>query len=201
MIGREGKAAVDPARDAEYTRELGERIVEALGRETVVMSTHVVAACAFQRLRRAVGKGDLFTVLRHRQDVTVARADLAEDVDVMIERLTALESRGEIALAPTLKSKRGDAILDDALRAFAGYHTNEVLAPRGSELVLHDTRLLFYYQNRLAAHGLAYDAIAPKGMPAAVLRTPAAAASSVRPPTPTGETAKEGAAAAVPVPS
>jgi len=53
-------------------------------------------------------------------------------------------------------------VLDDALRAFAGYHTQEVLAPRGSELVLRDTRLLFYYQNRLAAHGLAFDAIAPQ---------------------------------------
>ena len=49
-----------------------------------------------------------------------------------------------------------------ALRAFAGYHTNEVLAPRGQDLVLGDTRLLFYYQNRLAAHGLAIDVIAPK---------------------------------------
>jgi glycerol-3-phosphate O-acyltransferase len=55
-------------------------------------------------------------------------------------------------------------VVDDALRAFAGYHTQEVLAPRGGELVLRDTRLLFYYQNRLAAHGLAYDAIAPKGV-------------------------------------
>jgi glycerol-3-phosphate O-acyltransferase len=58
--------------------------------------------------------------------------------------------------------------VDEALRAFAGYHTNPVLSPRGSELVLSDTRLLFYYQNRLAAHGLAYDAIAPKGTAAAV---------------------------------
>jgi glycerol-3-phosphate O-acyltransferase len=54
-----------------------------------------------------------------------------------------------------------------------------VLSPRGSELVLTDTRLLFYYQNRLAAHGLAYDAIAPKGAavpaaPIAKVRTEAA---------------------------
>jgi glycerol-3-phosphate O-acyltransferase len=164
VIGRDGKAAVDPVRDAEYTRELGERIVDAYKRDTVVMATHAVAACAFERLRRAVGKADLFTVLRHRDDVTVPRSELAEDVDVLVERLTALESRGEIVLSPTLKGgKRGDAIVDDALRAFAGYHTNEVLARRGGELVLRDTRLLFYYQNRLAAHGLAFDAIAPPG--------------------------------------
>jgi glycerol-3-phosphate O-acyltransferase len=171
VVGREGKFALDAVRDAEYTRELGERIVDAYKRDTVVMSTHVVAAAAFERLRRAVGKADLFTVLRHRDDVTVPRAELAEDVDVLVERLAALEGRGEIHLSPTVKGKRGDAILDDALRAFAGYHTDEVLAPRGAELVLRDTRLLFYYQNRLAAHGLAFDAIAPPGSRPVQLRT------------------------------
>jgi glycerol-3-phosphate O-acyltransferase len=164
VMGRDGRPGMDSARDAEYTRELGDRIVDAYKRDTVVMATHIVAACAFERLRRAVGKADLFAVLRHRDDVAVSRAELAEDVDVMLARIAVLEDQGEIVVAPTLKGKRGDALVDDALRAFAGYHTQEVLAPRGSELVLRDTRLLFYYQNRLAAHGLAFDAIAPKGM-------------------------------------
>jgi glycerol-3-phosphate O-acyltransferase len=161
--GRDGKPAFDAARDGEYTRELGERIVESFKHDTVVMATHVVAACAFERLRRAVGIADLFAVLRHRDDVTVSRSELAEDVDVMLSRVAVLEDAGEIAVAPNLKGRRGDEAVEDALRAFAGYHTQEVLAPRGAELVLRDTRLLFYYQNRLAAHGLAYDAIAPKG--------------------------------------
>lgn len=163
VIGRDGKPALDSVRDAEYTRELGEKIVDAYKRDTVIMATHAVAAAAFERLRRAVGKGDIFTVLRRRDDVTVSRAELAEDVDVLLDRLHVLESRGEIVVSPTMKGKKGDAIVDDALRAFAGYHTNEVLAPRGSELVLRDTTLLFYYQNRLAAHGLSFDAIAPAG--------------------------------------
>ncbi len=189
VIGREGKPVLDSARDAEYTRELGERITEAYKRDTVVMSTHVVAAAAFERLRRAVGKADLFTVLRHRDDVTIPRAELAEDVDVLVERVTAMEARGEISLSPTMRGKRGDAIVDDALRAFAGYHTNEVLAPRGAELVLRDTRLLFYYQNRLAAHGLAFDAIAPAGARPAHLRArPASAERTAEPRNPSTRT-------------
>jgi len=168
IVGRDGTPAMDHVRDAEYTRELGEHIVDAFKRDTVVMATHIVATAAFERLRRAVGKADLFTIIGHRDDVSVPRAELAEDVDVLLERIAALEDRNEIATAPNLRGKKGDAIVDDALRAFAGYHTTEVLAPRGAELVLRDPRLLFYYQNRLAAHGLAFDAIAPKGMPAAV---------------------------------
>ena len=175
VMGRDGKAATDHVRDSEYTRELGERIVESFKRDTVVMSTHLVAACAFERLRRAVGSVDLFSVLRHRDDVAVSRSELAEDVDVLLDRVRALEADGGIVLAPALKDKRGPEVVDDALRAFAGYHTQEVLAPRGSELVLRDTSLLFYYQNRLAAHGLAFDAIAPSlksGGPAPKPRPP-----------------------------
>jgi glycerol-3-phosphate O-acyltransferase len=179
VTGRDGKAAMDPVRDAEYTRELGDRIVDSFKRDTVVMPTHIVAACAFERLRRAVGKADLFAVLRHRDDVAVSRAELAEDVDVMVARLGVLEDRGEIVTAPTLRGKRGDQLVDDALRAFAGYHTHEVLAPRGAELVLRDTRLIFYYQNRLAAHGLAFDALAPKGASAAQKPRPPMAPVSV----------------------
>src|SRR4029079_2948037 len=133
VIGRDGKPAMDSVRDAEYTRELGDKIVDAFRRDTVVMATHIVAACAFERLRRAVGKADLFAVLRHRDDVAVPRAELAQDVDVMLARVSVLEDQGEIAIAPNLRGKRGDAIVEDALRAFAGYHTQEVLAPRGSE--------------------------------------------------------------------
>src|SRR4051812_2494803 len=154
IIGRDGKPVPDHVRDMEYTRELGERIAEAFKRDTVVMSTHLVATCAFERLRRAVGKADLFTVLRHREAVSVPRAELADDIEALLRRVTALEDKGEIVIAPAVKGKKADAILSDALRAFAGYHTSEVLAPRGSELVLEDPKLLFYSQNRLAAHGL-----------------------------------------------
>jgi glycerol-3-phosphate O-acyltransferase len=74
-----------------------------------------------------------------------------------------MEAKNGLVLAHSLKRADGASVLDQALRAFAGYHTHEVLAPRGADLVLHDTRLLFYYQNRLAAHGLAFDAIGPDG--------------------------------------
>ncbi|MCL2723129.1 MAG: 1-acyl-sn-glycerol-3-phosphate acyltransferase [Polyangiaceae bacterium] len=162
VLGRDGTPAFDPARDAEYTRELGEQIVRAYARDTVVMATHVVAACAFARLRRAVSDTDLFAILRYRDDVAVHRSELAEDIDGMLHKIAMLEERGQIVAAPAVKGKRGDEVLADALRAFAGYHTQPVLMPRGAELVLRDTNLLFYYQNRLAAHGLAFDAIAPK---------------------------------------
>ena len=161
VLDREDAPRRDPAREAQYTRELGEVICAAYKRDTVVMATHLAAAAAFDHLRRAVGNADLFALLRHTDDVSVPRARLAADLDILLDRARSMEATGELVLAHGLKRADGSLVLDQALRAFAGYHTNEVLAPRGADLVLRDTRLLFYYQNRLAAHGLAFDAIAP----------------------------------------
>jgi glycerol-3-phosphate O-acyltransferase len=163
VLGEEDRPGRDVAREAQYTRELGDAICASYKRDTVAMATHLAAAAAFDHLRRAVGNADLFALLRHTDDVSVPRARLAADLDILIDRARAMEAKGELVLAHGLKRSDGAHVLDQAVRAFAGYHTHEVLAPRGADLVLRDTRLLFYYQNRLAAHGLAFDAIAPDG--------------------------------------
>jgi glycerol-3-phosphate O-acyltransferase len=163
VIGPNDKPARDGARDAQYTRELGDVIVDAYKRDTVVMATHLVAAAAFDRLRREIaGARDLYAMLRHRGDVLVPRIELAEQVALLRDRAAQMEARGEIVLAANVRSASGEAILEDALRAFAGYHTSVVIEPRGADLLLADMRLIFYYQNRLAAHGLAADFIAPR---------------------------------------
>jgi len=156
LFGDDDRPHRDAARDVQYTRELGEAIVKAFAKETVVMSTHVVATAAFDHLRRTVGKGDLFAILNHRDSVRVARTELLEKIELLLEKLRALEANAKIVLTPAL-SQRATHILDAALHAFAGYHTNPVIGAGATDLVLEDTRLLFYYQNRLAAHGLAFD--------------------------------------------
>jgi glycerol-3-phosphate O-acyltransferase len=151
----------DPARDAQYTRELGEAIVAAFLSNTVAMATHLVAACAFEKLRESMPSGDIFALLRSQDDVVVSRTELADRVERLRDRVRELEARGGIVLGPRLGRASGREILDEALRAFSGYHTTPVLEPRGDTLLLVDTRLIFYYQNRLAAHGLAADHVAP----------------------------------------
>ena len=149
-------------------------MVAAYRRDTVAMATHLVATCAFEVLREAVarsdqgsspgraGADDIFAMLRVRDDVTIPRAELAARVEHLRDRARALERAGGIVLGPRLARATGREILDEALRAFSGYHTTPVLEPRGDALLLVDTRLIFYYQNRLAAHGLAADLVGPR---------------------------------------
>jgi glycerol-3-phosphate O-acyltransferase len=169
VLGAGDRPEHNAAREAQFTRELGDLITDAFKRGTVAMATHIVAAAAFARLRKwgaNASKGpagaDLFALLRHHDDVHVSRTELADDVDALLARIGRMEDQGEILLAPNLRGKRGSQVIYEALRAFAGYHSGPVIEPRGDDLILADTRLLFYYQNRLAAHGLAADFIAPK---------------------------------------
>jgi len=164
ILGANDVPVRDAARDAQYTRELGDVVCAAFKRDTVAMATHVTASAAFARLRQAGGavRGrDIFALMRHVDDVAVPRAELAADIERLASRARAMEDRGEIVLAPTVRAGNGEAILSEAIRAFTGYHAHAVLEPRGDDLLLVDNRLLFYYQNRLAAHGLAADFIAP----------------------------------------
>jgi glycerol-3-phosphate O-acyltransferase len=158
LFGDDGKPHRDGARDVQYTRELGDVIVKAFAKDTVVMATHIVATAAFDHLRKTVGKGDLFAILNHRDSVRVSREELVAKIGDVIDRARELERKSKIVLSPHLNA-RPALVLEQALRAFAGYHTNPVIGVGATDLVLEDTKLLFYYQNRLAAHGLAFDAI------------------------------------------
>jgi glycerol-3-phosphate O-acyltransferase len=159
---RHGNVVLDDARDAQYTRELGEQICRAFAKETVVMSTHAVAAVCFDRLRQVSQGSDLFAVLRQR-DVVVSRDELARDTVALRDRLLAEEKKGRLVVGEVLRTLSGGDIVERALSAFRGYHAESVLEPRHDGVAISDPRLLFYYQNHLAAHGLAWDVIAPPG--------------------------------------
>ncbi|HEY3449346.1 MAG TPA: 1-acyl-sn-glycerol-3-phosphate acyltransferase [Myxococcales bacterium] len=151
-----GEPALDPARDAQYTRELGEAIARSYARNVVILSTHLVAAAAFARLRAAFPREDLFAALRHRDEVRLTRAELVSDLDALREKAKALEDQGRLVLGPGLREKSAAALVDEAVRAWNGYHSYPVLAQEGDGITVADTNLLLYYQDRLAASGLGY---------------------------------------------
>ncbi|MFO0591962.1 MAG: 1-acyl-sn-glycerol-3-phosphate acyltransferase [Polyangiaceae bacterium] len=180
---REGVVTLDAARDAQYTRELGESICEAYKKDTVAMSTHLVASVAFDRLRKVAPAPDLFTVLRQRDVLTVPRDELAADVCALRDKMKEMEAQGLVRLSDFLRTASGGDIVERAARAFAGYHTTRAIESRSNGIAICDPNLLFYYQNRLAAHGLAWDTLAPPGMLPAV-PVQIRPSVSVRPPDP-----------------
>lgn len=152
----DGVPTLDAARDAQYTRELGEAICDAYARESVMMATHIVAAAAFARLREAHPGDDLFQLMRRRDEVFLPFEEAERRVADLMQKLRAEEDAERLVLGPGVRTARPMELVAEAVRAWSGYHSHAVLAPIDGGYMLSDLNLLLYYQNRLAVSGLAY---------------------------------------------
>ncbi len=159
---RRGEIVVDHDRDAQYTRALGEAICSSYLKNTVILPTHVVATVMMLRLRQAAGTNDLFALLRVRERLAAPRAAIARDIEALRDTLALQEAQGKVVLGPSVRSGTGDGMLEEAIRAWQGTHSTPVLEASGGEIWVSDAPLVFYYQNRLAAHGVALDTLAPR---------------------------------------
>ncbi|MEI8259444.1 MAG: 1-acyl-sn-glycerol-3-phosphate acyltransferase, partial [Deltaproteobacteria bacterium] len=113
-VTRNGVPVLDAARDGQYTRELGEVITKVYARETVLLSTHLVAGAVFTKLRETYPREDLFTLLRHRDEVRIPRLELAHAVGELRDRVRDLEDQGKIVLGPGVRRRGAIELLDEA---------------------------------------------------------------------------------------
>ncbi len=156
IVDRDGKVTIDHSRDAQYTRELGEVVMEHYLKDTVAMPTHVVATAAFALLRKRMPNADLFALVRRRDESVVPWRDLIDEIERTQRRLLDLEGRDAITLSSAVRGATATEVLGDAERALNGYHSHAILRSREQGVALLDPKVLLYYQNRLAAHGVAW---------------------------------------------
>ena len=140
-----------PQRDAEYMNETGEAISRAYRRETVLMTTHLLAHVVWRRVCRALPGLDLYHRLRQPLDLALPEADVLAD----IARLQALLRERKFLLGPYADATP-QQVLDAALTAFKSYHAAPAVerAPTGGAILPGDRQLLFYYQNRIESLGV-----------------------------------------------
>lgn len=151
----DGAPAVVPERDAEYTRELAERITDAYSRDNVVASTNVLARVVFGLLRKDHPRLDLLRLLRAGDaDEGLDLRRVYEETDRLLTALRARARRGEVRLGAALDRDSAEDVVADGLRHFAIYHTRPAVTRRGARLHPTDRNLLLYYQNRLEGYGL-----------------------------------------------
>ncbi|MEY4548318.1 MAG: hypothetical protein RL685_4513 [Pseudomonadota bacterium] len=149
----QGRLAADRARDAEYTRQLGARLIEAYHRDHVTVPSQLVAFVLFERFREQRVGVDLLRALRG-PSFEVAVHDILPDIEQACRDLAGLEAKGAIHAVAGLSSLPPQAILQQALATFASYHRARVVEQRGDKLHVLDPELLFYYRNRLEGYGL-----------------------------------------------
>lgn len=143
-----GVATVDPARDAGYTRELGDAIAREYQRCTVILWTQLVAHVLYRQLVAQTPELDLFGRQRVR-GLTMPRRQLEAEVGEARDRLLEFAAQGRVHVGPVLQTQPPERIVDEALTAWSGYHTRPVASTKGGEIVIEDPNLLLFYQNRL----------------------------------------------------
>jgi len=152
---RDGRVFDDAARDAEYTRMLGTRITESYRRDNVAMPTSVLAFALLELLRRDVAQPDLFRLLRTiGPDTPLDVTRVEAEVEKLVAELRVLEHDGKIRLSDELRTTDGRDIVARGLRGLRTYHTTPIAVRRGTQLLVQDADLLFYYRNRLEGYGL-----------------------------------------------
>jgi len=148
-VEQRGKPAIDPARDAAYTRELGEVLAKRYEEDTVLMSTQVVAHVLFRHLVQATPGMDLFARLRLRGEIGLDRETLCQELGEARDRLRELEAKGRVRTSDVVKEDTPGELLERALSFWNGYHDSTAATLEGDRVVLGDPSLLLYYQNRL----------------------------------------------------
>jgi glycerol-3-phosphate O-acyltransferase len=148
-VMRRGQPTIDPKRDAAYTRELGDKILEVYRKETVLTATQLVAHVMFRRLVRESPDMDLFARLRLRGDVRVDEDELREDVGQTRDRAVELERQGEVRVSSFVRRRSAEDLLSRAMQVWDGYHTKSAARREGASIVIDDPTLLLYYQNRV----------------------------------------------------
>jgi glycerol-3-phosphate O-acyltransferase len=164
-VEHRGQPVVDAARDASYTRELGEVLADRYERDTVLMSTQVVGHVLFRELVRATPGMDLFARLRLRGEISLEREEVCAILAETRQRLLELERRGRVLVSDVVREEAPAELLERALNFWNGYHDSTAASLEGGRVVLRDPSLLLYYQNRLVP--FAEDIATPEQLPAA----------------------------------
>jgi glycerol-3-phosphate O-acyltransferase len=149
LYGPDGAPTVDEQREAVYTRELGARLAGAFRRETVLLSTHLLARALFDAVVERTRTSDIYRLLRlPTSAVSVEIEEVCRGIERLRERLAAAPELGQVdERAQRLPARE---VLADAVRALTTYHARPVVQLAGDRILVGAMKLLYYYQNRTA---------------------------------------------------
>lgn len=150
-----GEIREDLQRESEYTKILGDHIVERYQKDNIVLTSHLVAFAAFEMLKYQNPRLDLYGLLRLPTDDYVFPSEaLHEVVSQLREALLQMEQRGEIKLSEQLYWEI-DKLIEDGMAHLGNYHLTEPLyRDKKGQVVSDNFKLLYFYHNRLENYGL-----------------------------------------------
>jgi glycerol-3-phosphate O-acyltransferase len=150
-----GKISVDTQREEEYTNKLAHRIVEEFHKNNRVFSSHLVAFTAFQMIKTANKKIDLFNLLRlPEEDIVLTYSEFRKSCQKVLDYIKGLSAEGKVQLAAHLEQDI-DLVIEHGLANVGMYHSKRPLIKNQfGDIETQDLNLLYYYHNRLNGYKL-----------------------------------------------
>ncbi|MBK7474764.1 MAG: 1-acyl-sn-glycerol-3-phosphate acyltransferase [Haliscomenobacter sp.] len=151
-----GQVQEDLQRESEYTKMLGDKILERFRKDNIVLSSHLVAFAAFEILKKENTRLDLYGVLRLPPDDYVFSDDiLSEVVGKLRDELVRMEKDQEIRLSEAIKGDLHE-LIRDGIGHLGTFHVKKPLKlNKEGKVISENFLLLYYYHNRLENYGLA----------------------------------------------
>ncbi len=145
----------DKQRNEEYVKMLGDKIVQRYHTYNIVMTSQLVAFCAFEIIRKNFKKLDLFGILRlPPEDTFIPYQELMESCTRVRDRLVEMENNNEIKLTHTMK-RDIQMIVERGLEQVGLYHDRRpLMKKKNGDVMSPDLKLLYFYRNRLDGYGL-----------------------------------------------
>lgn len=151
----DGQVTQDLQRESEYTKMLGEKIVERYFKDNIVLSSQLIAFAAFQILKKENARLDLYGVLRlPPNDYVFSHDILLEVVGKLQAELRSMEAQGEIRLSAEVRGPL-DTLIQDGIGHLGTFHLKKPLKfNKEGSVISENFLLLYFYHNRLANYGL-----------------------------------------------
>lgn len=150
-----GELKFDQQRHEEYIKNLGINIANSYKENCVVLSSNVIAFCAFRILIKRYKKLDLYALLLlPKEDRVIKNEEFTEAVSLLRKEILERYMRQEIKVADHFINRETDSLIEHALKNLGLYHdVMPLVKNKDGDIQVSDMKLLYFYHNRLSGFG------------------------------------------------
>ncbi len=151
----DGVVAKNAQREREYTKILGERIIERFHKDNVVLCSHAIAFTVFNLLKKQNADLDIYGLLRLPSEDFEYPIKMVEDAMAsLVVQLKKLEAEGNIRLSDEI-SWETEKLVEEGIRLLGAFHAQQPLKyNKAGNVVSESFKLVYYYHNRLDHYDL-----------------------------------------------
>ena len=153
-----GSMITNTQRESVYTKKLADKILDSYKRNNIVLSSHLVAYCAFQYLQRENPELDLFDLVNLNVSLfKIPITEFNEIVENIWMQLNQMNDKGEAFLLEKHKSLELEQLVKDGVSNLGVYHDKKPILIENGYIKSQDLKLLYFYHNRMTHYDLNFN--------------------------------------------